>query len=260
MRFSCCADCCAAGESRVRRPARSGGGRAGVQGYRQAAPAWRAAQAGKGMNGAGRRARRSADAMHGEAREHCHAKRFLQHGSVGSGGKSRTLRRGDSKGCAGTTGKAPRRGRSAFLQKGLAKNLVNAPRPAPDRGEGNGRFYAAFLRKLPAVLAPHGAHAGAVSAAGTGGAADTAGGDRRCAGRAVARGGTKGGRLRSRRGQACGQAGGAMDAAGAWVRAGGRALRRKMSAFLQKGLAKNLPPPAAGKWESEEKGIEFLAK
>ena len=138
MRFSCCADCCAAGESRVRRPARSGGGRAGVQGYRQAAPAWRVAQAGKGMNGAGRRgrrARRSADAMHGEAREHCHAKRFLQHGSVGSGGKSRTLRRGDSKGCAGTTGKAPRRGWSAFLQKGLAKNLQSAAAgTAPRRG------------------------------------------------------------------------------------------------------------------------------
>ena len=191
MRFSCCADCCAAGESRVRRPARSGGGRAGVQGYRQAAPAWRAAQAGKGMNGAGRRARRSADAMHGEAREHCHAKRFLQHGSVGGGGKSRTLRRGDSKGCAGTTGKAPRRGWRPFCKKAWRKTC-KVLRRAPDRGEGSGRFYAAFLRKLPAVLAPHGAHAGAVSAAGTGGAADTAGGDRRCAGRAVAREGYKG--------------------------------------------------------------------
>ena len=106
------------------------------------------------------------------------------------GGQEKRCRAG-SRGCAGAAGRAPRRGLSAFLQKGLAKNLVNAPRPAPDRGEGGGRFYAAFLRKLPAVLAPHGAHAGTVSAAGTGGAADTAGGDRRCAGRAVARGGVQ---------------------------------------------------------------------
>ena len=117
------------------------------------------------------------------------------------------------------------------MQKGLAKNLVNAPRPAPDRGEGGGRFYAAFLRKLPAVLAPHGAHAGAVSAAGTGGAADTAGGDRRCAGRAVARGGTKVGRLRSRRGQAYGRTGG-LPGYGRGVNAG--RTRRRCGAGLQK--------------------------